>query len=149
MAEQCCTPTFFSFLMYSSRGDSRADYSICCIVRPLKVMTSRQEDHPNYASGPLIMPSRGLFRLSLTLITSVFGGGGVCSVIIISATDGARRQGILDIGLCGWWGSRGRSSGGLQPKSCWRGRYVKKPTSAIKLLLLAPSLPDSHGNTCS
>lgn len=148
MAEQCCTPTFFSFLMYSSRGDSRADYSICCIVRPLKVMTSRQEDHPNYASGPLMMPSCRLLRLSLTLITSGFGIF-FCSVIIIAATDGAWRQGRLEIGLCGWWGSRGRSSGGLQPKSCWRGHYVKKPTSAIKLLHLTPSLPDSHGNSCS
>lgn len=45
-----------------------ADCSICCIVRPLKVMTFRQEDRHNYAGGPLINHSCGLLQLSLTLM---------------------------------------------------------------------------------
>lgn len=112
MAEQCCTPTFFSFLMYSSHGDSRADYSICCIVRPLKVMTSRQKDHPNYASGPLMVPSCGLLRLSLTLITSVLGVGGVlqrhhhrCYRWCVAAGE-IRNRPVWMVGFTGsilWW----------------------------------------------
>lgn len=34
------------------------------------------------------------------------------------------------IGLCEHWGSKGLSSGGLQPRSCWIGHYVSKTTSA-------------------
>ena len=56
---------------------------------------------------------RGPLRLSLTLIAP----------LSLSHHRGGARWDIRTSG-----GSKGLSSGGLQPKSCWRGHYVRKTT---------------------